>query len=144
MKIDAAPHYRVMAGIMLVAIFGCLADVLFNPGQSQSHSMIFPFGLLLLLMLAFFIPYYLDHAGVTYEVNATSVILWRKGKMRKEYRFEEISSVRNDKSKRSIILNRKGFWRSPIYLHPQSKQDELFEAIYHRVERSGATRRLQR
>ena len=137
MKIDAAPHYRVMAGIMLMAFLGCLIYVYFNPDPNQSHSMILPFGLLLVIMLAFFIPYYLDHAGVTYEVNATSVILWRNGNIWKEYRFDEISSVRNDRSKQSIILNRKGFWRSPICLHPQSNQDELYEAINRSAEQAG-------
>ena len=129
MKIDAAPHYRVMAGIMLIAFIGCLAYVYFNPDPSQTHSMIIPFALLLIMMAAIFIPYYLDHAGVTYEVNNTSVILWRKGNIRKEIHLSEVTSVRNDKSKKSIILNRKGFWRSPIHLHPKSDQDQLFEAI---------------
>ena len=129
MKIDAAPHYLVMAEIMLIAFIGCLAYVYFNPDLSQTHSMIIPFALLLIMMAAFFIPYYLDHAGVTYEVNDTSVILWRKGNIRKEIQLSEVTSVRNDKPKKSIILKRKGFWRSPIYLHPKSDQDQLFEAI---------------
>ena len=146
MKIDAAPHYRVMAGIMLIALLGCLLHEYFSPDPSQSHSMIMPFALLIFIMGAIFIPYYLDHAGVTYEVNDTSVILWRKGKIRKEIQLSEVTSVRNDRSKRCIILNRKGFWRSPIYLHPQSDQDPLFEAINKSVEQGvaiGAKARLQ-
>ena len=127
MKIDAAPHYRVMAWIMLIALLGCLIDGHLNP--DPSHTLIMPFALLLIIMFALFIPYYLDHAGVTYEVNDTSVVLWRKGKIRKEIQLSEVTSVRNDRSKRCIILNRKGFWRSPIYLHPKSDQDQLFEAI---------------
>ena len=129
MKIDAAPHYRVMAGIMLMAFLGCLIYVYFNPEPIQSHSMILPFALLLIIMVALFIPYYLDHAGVTYEVNDTSVILWRKGNIRKEIQLSEVTTVRNDKPKKSIILKRKGLWRRPIYLHPKSDQDQLFEAI---------------
>ena len=136
MKIVAAPHYPVMAGIMLIAFIGCLAYVYFNPDPSQTHSMIIPFALLLIMMAAFFIPYYLDHAGVTYEVNNTSVILWRKGNIRKEIQLSEVTSVRNDKPKKSIILNRKGFWRSPIHLHPKSDQDLLFEAINKSAEQA--------
>ena len=138
MKIEAAPHYRVMAAIMLVSLFGCLIYVLINPDPSHSYSMVPPFVLLLLIMVAFFIPYYRDHAGVTYEVNDTAVILWRKGIIWKEYRFDEISSVRNDRAKQSIILKRKGFWGSSIYLHPKSNQDELFEAINKNAEQGVA------
>ena len=126
-----------MAAIMLVSLFGCLIYVLLNPDPSHSYSMVPPFVLLLLIMVAFFIPYYRDHAGVTYEVNDTAVILWRKGNIWKEIRFDEISTVRNDRAKQSIILIRKAFWRSPIYLHPKSNQDELFEAINTNAKQAG-------
>ena len=112
---------------MLIALLVCYIDVYFNP--IPSHSLIMPLALLTIILAAFFIPYYLDHAGVTYGVNDTSVIFWRKGNIRKDIQLSEVTSVRNDRSKRSIILNRKGFWRSAIYLHPISDQDQLFEAI---------------
>lgn len=129
MKVDATPHYRILASIMLIAYVGLIAYVLLNPDPNQSHSMVPPFLLLLLIWTVIFISYYLDHAGVTYEVNDTAVILWRKGKMRKKFPLSELVSVRNEKSKGSIILHRRGFWRNPIYLHPKSDQDLLFEKI---------------
>ena len=130
MKTDAAPHYRIMAGIMLMAYVGCIGYVLLKPDPSQTHSMLAPFAILFLTMSAFFIPYYRDHAGVTYEVAGGSVILWRKGEMRKRIRLTDVTSVRIDPHKKCIILNRKGFWRGPIYLHPKTNADGLFEAIY--------------
>ena len=130
MKTDAAPHYRIMAGMMLMAYGGCLGYVLLNPDPGQPHSMLAPFAILFLTMSAIFIPYYRDHAGVTYEVAGGSVILWRKGEMRKRIPLTDVTSVRIDQHKKCIILNRKGFWRGPIYLHPKTKADLLFEAIH--------------
>lgn len=133
MKVDAKPLHRVMAGIMLIAYFGLIAYVLLNPDLNQSNSIILPLVMLSLimvtLMIMYFVPCYLDHAGVTYEVNDSSVILWRKGEIRKKIQLSEVAYVRNEKSKGSIILHRRGFWRSPIYLHPKSDQDLLFEKI---------------
>ena len=136
-----------MAAIMLVSLIGCLTYVLLNPDPNPSYSLIPPFVLLLLILVAFFIPYYRDHAGVTYELNDMAVILWRKGKVRKNILLSEVTSVRNDKSRGSIILHQKGFWRSPIYLHPKSNADQFFEAIINvqnkRFQAIGAKARLQ-
>ena len=127
MKTEAASHHRIFGGILAIAAAGCfIYALILYPHPLQVLFSMVP---LLIVFGAFFIPYYRDHAGVTYEVNDTSVILWRKGNIRKEIHLSEVTSVRNDKSKKSIILNRKGFWRSPIHLHPKSDQDQLFEAI---------------
>ena len=135
MKTEAASHHRIFGGILAIAAAGCfIYALILYPHPLQVLFSMVP---LLIVFGAFFIPYYRDHAGVTYEVNDTSVILWRKGNIRKEIQLSEVKSVRNDKQKKSIILNRKGFGRSSIYLHPKTDQDILFEAINKSAEQAG-------
>jgi len=79
------------------------------------------------LLITFATRHTLDHAGVTYEVDGESIILWRNGQVRRRVPLSNITDVTDLRG--TIRIRKRGKFADEELLHPVSRADELIAAI---------------
>jgi hypothetical protein len=126
-SVPALPTHRPFGAILGAVLIACylLVLVLFRDPLG-GLVMTAP---LIALFAAIYVPYYLDHAGVAYELDETSILLRRHGKIRRRIPFADIRSVGMHHG--VIILRRRNILRGTIHLHPETgpKAEMLFRII---------------
>ena len=135
MKVAAAPIHRLLAGMLVVTAISCIGYGHYLYPQDYFVMAVSAIVLVPGLVIPY-VPIYFDHAGVTYEVNEQSIVLWRKGKVRKLYPMTQVTGV--ECRRNFVIIYRRGLFHPAVYLHPQTSREQFAETIVQAMRRLSA------
>lgn len=119
-KVKAVPHH-----ITVIKILGLTIGILYTymAIDSDPTYALFPTTILIVFLSIMLVPYCRQHFNVTYHISKSKIDLVRNQKIIKSHNLNDFKSAENRHG--TVIIHFGSFTRNSIYIHPESKFEEI-------------------